>query len=189
MSESNLQKRRSNERRQHILSAARERADEHGWATVTTRHLADAIGYSQPVLYGHFPGGKDEIKLAVALEGFVELTAACRDVLTDNRTTSAVEAVATVYLDFANKYPATYEAMFLENIDTPFASDDTRPELREGFEILSNALGSNANPAKVEVYWSALHGMSLLERAGRMRPEHRAARIAQLGLLLRESIR
>ncbi|RAG66317.1 TetR family transcriptional regulator, partial [Burkholderia multivorans] len=24
---------------------------------MTTRRLAEAIGYSQPVLYGHFPGG------------------------------------------------------------------------------------------------------------------------------------
>jgi hypothetical protein len=30
------------------------------------------------------------------------------------------------------------------------------------------------------VLWSALHGMSLLERAGRMLPEHRPNRIAEL---------
>jgi hypothetical protein len=30
------------------------------------------------------------------------------------------------------------------------------------------------------VLWSALHGMSLLERAGRMRPEDRDHRIADL---------
>jgi hypothetical protein len=32
-----------------------------------------------------------------------------------------------------------------------------------------------------EVFWGALHGISLLERAGRMRPDHRAHRLAELG--------
>ena len=40
-------------------------------------------------------------------------------------------------------------------------------------------LGSGDGTA-TEVFWSALHGMSLLERAGRMRPEHRPNRIAEL---------
>lgn len=31
-----------------------------------------------------------------------------------------------------------------------------------------------------EVFWGALHGISLLERAGRLRPEHRAERVAEL---------
>jgi len=31
-----------------------------------------------------------------------------------------------------------------------------------------------------EVLWSALHGMSLLERAGRMRPEHHPHRVDEL---------
>jgi Helix-turn-helix domain len=38
------------------------------------RRLADAIEYSQPVRYSHFPG-KDGILAAVALEGFTELAA------------------------------------------------------------------------------------------------------------------
>jgi hypothetical protein len=41
-------------------------------------------------------------------------------------------------------------------------------------------LGDTGTETAVEVLWSALHGMSLLERAGRMRPEHRPDRIADL---------
>ena len=62
------------QRRQVIVSAARELAEAEGWESVTTRRLADRIEYSQPVLYSHFEG-KDAIVSAVALEGFGELAA------------------------------------------------------------------------------------------------------------------
>nr|WP_225224456.1 ATP-binding cassette domain-containing protein [Cellulomonas sp. JH27-2] len=51
-------------------SSPRALAEERGWEAVTTRRLADAIEYSQPVLYGHFPQGRAEIVTAVALAGF-----------------------------------------------------------------------------------------------------------------------
>jgi len=60
------------ERRQVIVTAARELAEAEGWESVTTRRLADRIEYSQPVLYSHFEG-KDAIVTAVALEGYGEL--------------------------------------------------------------------------------------------------------------------
>lgn len=77
----------------HKLDSDHEADDFRG--AVTTRHLAEAIGYSQPVLYGHFPGGKSEIMLAVAHS----------------------------YLDFANEHPAIYEAMFRQSIDSRFAEE------------------------------------------------------------------
>ncbi|HWN35157.1 MAG TPA: helix-turn-helix domain-containing protein, partial [Pseudonocardia sp.] len=57
------------ERHRLILDTARRIAESEGWDAVTTRRLADAIEYSQPVLYSHF-AGKDEIVAAVALDGF-----------------------------------------------------------------------------------------------------------------------
>ncbi|SDZ12234.1 TetR/AcrR family transcriptional regulator [Herbiconiux ginsengi] len=172
---------RTDERRRRILAAARDRADADGWAAVTTRHLADTIGYTQPVLYGHFPGGKAEIMLAVALEGFVELTRQCRAALGETRGRAAVEAIAVAYLDFGSKHPAVYEAMFQQPIGARFAADDTAPDLRAGFDVLAEAIGDRGDGSATEVFWSALHGISELERAGRMRLEHRPNRIAELG--------
>jgi AcrR family transcriptional regulator len=158
------------ERRQQILDAARAMAEADGWTAVTSRRLANAIGYTQPVLYGHFPGGKTEIMRTVALAGFAELAAA----------TQAVAAVADVYLRFAAAHPSLYEAMFQLPIDAHFAQDDAETELRSGFNALSAALGNDDDGTATELLWSALHGMSLLERAGRMRQEHRPNRIAEL---------
>lgn len=180
MSQPTARQQRSYERRRLILEAARTRADAKGWDAVTTRHLAEAIGYTQPVLYGHFPEGKSEIMLAVALEGFVDLTRRCREVLGRKRGRSAIEAVATDYVDFATAHPAVYEAMFQQPIDARFASDDTEFELLAGFEALSDAIGDDGDGTVTEVFWGALHGMCQLERAGRMLPEHRSHRIAEL---------
>ena len=179
MAESDARARRTAERRQQILDAARTVAEAEGWAAVTSRRLADAIGYTQPVLYGHFPGGKTEIMRTVALAGFAELAAATRAAAGRKTGARAVAAVAEVYLDFAAERPWLYEAMFQLPIDARFAQDDAEAELRSGFSALAAALGDDDGTA-TEVLWSALHGMSLLERAGRMRPEHRRYRVAEL---------
>ena len=49
-------------RRDRIVAAAREIAEVEGWPAVTVRRLADTIGFSQPVLYGHVPDGRDGIR-------------------------------------------------------------------------------------------------------------------------------
>src|SRR5215469_15613269 len=180
MVESGARARRVAERRQQILTAARSVAEADGWTAVTSRRLADAIGYTQPVLYGHFPGGKTEIMRTVALAGFAELTAATRAAARRKTGQQAVAAVADAYLRFAATHPSLYEAMFQLPIDARFAQADAETELRSGFNALGAALGTDDDGTATELLWSALHGMSLLERAGRMRQEHRPNRIAEL---------
>jgi AcrR family transcriptional regulator len=185
MAEPDARARRSEERRQRILDVARAAAEADGWAAVTSRRLADAIGYTQPVLYSHFPGGKTEIMRTVALAGFTELATATRAAVGGETGAQAVTAVAGAYLDFAQAHPALYEAMFQLPIDARFAQDDSEAELRAGFDALGSVLGDGeggtaGNGTATEVLWSALHGMSLLERSGRMRPEHRRNRVAEL---------
>src|SRR5215471_2498570 len=182
MTEQTPRQQRNDERRRRILVAARERADAEGWAAVTTRHLADSIGFTQPVLYGHFPGGKAEIMLAVAFEGFVDLTQQCRAAVGRKRGRRAIEAVAVAYLDFAARHPAVYEAMFQQPIAARFAAEDSEAELRAGFAALADTIGDDGDGTATEVFWGALHGISQLERAGRMRPDHRADRVAELGV-------
>ena len=180
MNEPSARTRRIDERRTQILETARAVAEAEGWAAVTVRRLADAIGYSQPVLYSHFPGGKAEIMRTVALSGFTELATASRAALSGESGARAVEAAATAYLDFAAAHPALYEAMFQLPIDARFAEDDAEVELRAGFDALGAALGEGDGAIETEVLWSALHGMSLLERAGRMRSEDRRHRVSEL---------
>ncbi|GGF32936.1 TetR/AcrR family transcriptional regulator [Subtercola lobariae] len=180
MTDSSLRQQRTEARRLQILEAARVQADAEGWAAVTTRHLADAIGYSQPVLYGHFAGGKAEIMLAVALAGFDELAQLCRDALGRKQGRAAAEAVATAYLTFGTQHPAVYEAMFQQPIAARFASEHTEPELRAGFDVLAESIGDRDAGTSTEVFWGALHGLCLLERSARVLVEQRPLRVAEL---------
>ena len=168
------------DRHHRILDAARELAEDQGWDAVTTRRLADRIEFSQPVLYGHFPGGKDEIVAGVALEGFAELATTLRAAVEDAGPGGAPGAVIAAYLDFADAHPAVYTAMF-ESAGLPFGRDDTPAPLHEGFAVLRDVLApaTVADPGRyAELAWATLHGLATLTRAGRLPADGTADRRA-----------
>jgi AcrR family transcriptional regulator len=172
------------DRKDRIVTAAREIAEVDGWSAVTVRRLAEAIGFSQPVLYGHFPDGRDGIVRAVALAGFARLATVLQDgdPATPTRTRTLarerVRRLAEHYLDFARQHPAVYEAMFSLPTDLAFATAAAPPELRAGFGALAAAAGGDETRA--EVLWSALHGLADLGRHGRLRAGHGEERIGLL---------
>ncbi|MEU9675086.1 MULTISPECIES: TetR/AcrR family transcriptional regulator [Streptomyces] len=165
-----------------IVATARELAEQQGWDAVTTRRLAERIEYSQPVLYSHFRG-KREIIGAVALEGATEMAAALR------AATSAVDghrarvaALARAYLEFAERNPAVYDALFQLDGGLAFAREDTPEPLKDAFaallETLGEVAGEGVHPALfTELFWSALHGLATLTRAGRILPEGAGERL------------
>ena len=121
MTTTERQQRDRAQRRQAIITAARQLAEAEGWDAVTTRRLADRIEYSQPVLYSHFPGGKGGIIDAVAVEGFAELYLILRDARQAASSPEvALEELAGAYLGFALEHPALYDAMFTLSTGLPF---------------------------------------------------------------------
>jgi AcrR family transcriptional regulator len=167
------------EREERIVATARAIAEREGWSAVTVRRLADEIEYSQPVLYSHFKS-RDAILGAVAVEGFREFAAAMRAAARGSAgRRKALENVATAYLDFAFRHPAVYEAMFVLPTDLRFAEADTRPELRAAFDSLVAVAAPFCSDVEVatETFWAALHGLTELERRGRIRPTVRVERI------------
>ena len=172
------------EREHRIVAAARVIAEREGWDAVTIRRLADEIEYSQPVLYSHFEN-RDAIVRAVAVEGFQELTVALRESASGSTgRRNALKNVATAWLAFALSRPALYEAMFILPTDLRFAEAGTRPELRAAFEALAAVVTPFCADvdAATETFWAVLHGLSELERSGRIRP---AARGERMNLVVR----
>ncbi|MBL8118657.1 MAG: TetR/AcrR family transcriptional regulator [Anaerolineae bacterium] len=55
--------------RQRVLQAAEQLFSEHGYAAVTLRDIADALGIKQASLYYHAPGGKEELFVQVTERG------------------------------------------------------------------------------------------------------------------------
>jgi AcrR family transcriptional regulator len=173
------------DRHERIIDRARAMAEAEGWDSVTTRRLAEAIEYSQPVLYGHFAGGKAEIMNAVALRGFAELAVLTSAATRRPTERARVKALITSYLKFAAANPAVYEAMFTLPISARFASDESEHELKAAFDSIVSVLLMCAEPPRdvdvsAELLWSSLHGIATLERDHRLRvPAHRR-RIEQL---------
>ncbi|WP_405546769.1 TetR/AcrR family transcriptional regulator [Streptomyces phaeochromogenes] len=168
-----------------ILATARELAEQQGWDAVTTRRLAERIEYSQPVLYSHFRG-KREIIGAVALEGAAEMAVALRAAASAaDGPRARVAALARVYLGFAERNPAVYEAMFQLDGGLTFAQEETPEPLKDAFAALLENLGAVAgdgvHPALfTEVFWAALHGLATLTRAGRLPPGDAERRVELL---------
>ncbi|WP_433219604.1 TetR/AcrR family transcriptional regulator [Dactylosporangium sp. CS-047395] len=163
-------------REQMIVAAARELAETQGWEAVTTRRLAERVEYSQPVLYSHFKS-KDAIMAAVAVEGFAELAV-------ELHAAGGLEEVARAYLDFAERRPALYDAMFSHAVDLAFASEQTPPQLRAGFEALAGAIAPYTRGEDLglltETLWAGLHGLATLTRGGRLPRELQDRRLAIL---------
>ncbi|MEU9379112.1 TetR/AcrR family transcriptional regulator [Streptomyces sp. NPDC048255] len=173
------------ERERLIVATARELAEQQGWDAVTTRRLAERIEYSQPVLYSHFRG-KRAIIGAVALEGAVELAATVRAAASRaNSPRERVAALARAYLDFAERNPAVYDALFQLDGGLAYAQEDTPEPLKDAFaallECLAEVAGDGVHPGLfTEVFWAALHGLATLTRAGRLLPEDAEPRVELL---------
>ncbi|MFG2131721.1 TetR/AcrR family transcriptional regulator [Streptomyces sp. NPDC048751] len=173
------------ERERLIVATARELAEQHGWDAVTTRRLAEAIEYSQPVLYSHFRG-KREIIGAVALQGATELAAAVRTATAAaDGPRARVAALAHAYLDFAARNPAVYDAIFQLDNTLAYAQEDTPEPLKDAFaallESLEEVAGNGIAPGLfTEVFWASLHGVATLTRSRRLPPEYTEARVELL---------
>ena len=172
MSIAERRERQRAERYERIVAAACELAEAEGWDAVTTRRLAELIDYSQPVLYSHFKG-KADIMGAVAIRGFEDLAARLRMAKANLAGESDIlRKVCAAYLDFARSRPVLYEAMFELPTRLKFASEETPTALRAAFSELVVALGPDREMPEIlaEVLWSALHGMAVLARSGRIPP-------------------
>ncbi|MFE6509624.1 TetR/AcrR family transcriptional regulator [Nocardioides sp. NPDC057767] len=173
------------DRERLIVATARELAEAQGWEAVTTRRLAERIEYSQPVLYSHFRG-KREIIGAVALEGASEMAAAMRAATAVAKTPrERVAALARAYLDFADRNPAVYDALFQLDGGLAYAQEDTPEQLKDAFAALMETLGEVAGDGVApglftEVFWASLHGIATLSRSGRLLPEDAERRLELL---------
>jgi AcrR family transcriptional regulator len=168
-------------RRQLITSTARKLAEAEGWDAVTTRRLSMEIEYSQPVVYKHF-SSMEGVVASVAVQGFGELAdtlSSARLGATDDH--DALARVAHAFIAFAHDNPALFDAMFTRATTLRFADPETPAELNAAFAELHAAVdlvaGTRDTDTLAEVVWAALHGLVTLDRSGRLRPEHRAARV------------
>ncbi len=163
------------DRRHLIVTAARELAETEGWTGLNGRRLAERANVDVGDLYRHF-ADQEAVLAAVAVHGFADLAAALTAAHADNPFPDRAWAVmASAYLDFAYANPAVYDAMLALTPDLALGADGVPAAPRAVFAALRAALiplAQGRDPdILTEVGWSLLHGVVMLTRGGRLRPE------------------
>ncbi|SCL15203.1 transcriptional regulator, TetR family [Micromonospora nigra] len=168
-----------------VVATARQLAETEGWAAVTARRLAEHAEVDLGALYRRF-ADREAVVAAVAVGGFADLAAA----LVAARSAAdgehrAWSAVMAAYLDFAYANPEVYDAMFAHTPDLTLGAERVPETIAATSDELRAALaplcaGRDADTL-AELGWSLLHGLVMLTRGGRLRPEAQEQRERMLG--------
>jgi AcrR family transcriptional regulator len=166
------------ELRERILATARELVLRKGFAELSLRKLADAIGYAPGTIYLYFKN-RDEIVRQICLRGFAELFEQMKSVADVVDPRERLAALLRAYANFAVNNPETYRLSFME--DPKFTEEMFRsaPLEREGgpgrqaFAAVVKALRDLKQSGKVgrsedenllaEVLWTGVHGVVSLK--------------------------
>ncbi|MGL4650645.1 MAG: TetR/AcrR family transcriptional regulator [Caldilineaceae bacterium] len=137
--------------RRRLLDVAELLFMRRGYSAISLRDIADALGIKQASLYYHFPGGKEEIYVAVAERAFARHHEGMCAALADHTDIQAqLEAVAAwfatqphmclmgmVHADLPALHPAGTETVtaaaargLFEPLVTAFAAAQARGEVR-----------------------------------------------------------
>lgn len=154
--------------REAILEAARGIVQAEGWQAVSIRKIADAIGYSLPVVYTHFEN-KDAILEEFIKIGFCSLNAELlKAKKADHTPEEQLAVLADAYFKFAFTQREYYQMMF--GLGMP--SCDRVAEISEiaAFSELIFGCLNEIKPAlspdliylKFQTFWSIVHGLSAI---------------------------
>ncbi|MEU0551476.1 TetR/AcrR family transcriptional regulator [Micromonospora sp. NPDC005979] len=172
------------ERRLLVVNAARELAEAEGWMGLSVRRVAERADMDIGDLYRYF-ADQEAMLAAVAVHGFADLAAALTAAHADNPCPERAWAVMSgAYLDFAYANPAVYDAMLALTPDLALGAAGVPAAPRAVFAALRAALlplAQGRDPDTLaEVGWSLLHGVVMLTRGGRLRPEAHQEREAMI---------
>lgn len=166
------------ELREMILEKARELALEKGFAELSIRKLADAIGYAPGTIYLYFKD-RDEITREICVRGFAELSEQMKAAARVADPLKRLVALLHAYADFAVNNPETYRLSFMEDPKfteemfrrAPLEAEDGAG--RQAFAALVKAVGDLKRSGKLarredenllaEMFWTGVHGVVSLK--------------------------
>ena len=151
-----------------ILTAALAIGKTSGWGLVSMRKIAEAIGYTPPVIYEYFQN-KAALLLGLTRYGFVVLSGE----LVKARSAGAVPRqqlllMCRAYWDFASSEPALYRLMFGVGM-TRSDPDVLEKASAEIDSLFCEVIGF----LPLELYhrcWSVLHGLISIKLIGKSLP-------------------
>ena len=166
--------REKQEVRSIILDASWKLVKEEGWESLSIRKIADAIEYSIPVIYDHFPS-KEAILLEIGKDGF-KLLGKKLEKAKEKHVGSAqqLKAIAEAYWDFAERNREYYQLMYgvgMAGCEMDSCVGDKNDFRKLITEPISNLIAKGkhpkANPClKYHTFWSILHGLIAIRMGG-----------------------
>jgi len=162
---SSFRERHRQELRQAILDAAADAFTRDGYASVSLRAVAEAVGLSHGAIYGYFKD-KDELFDALVEQSFEQLGAALRGL--PGRRGDPVEFLKRAgrkYVEFGLKNPGAYEFAFI--LRRP--GEGQRPHVT--YEYLRAAVKRCIDEKRLrtrdvdlasQAIWTAVHGVTAL---------------------------
>jgi AcrR family transcriptional regulator len=146
--------------RTEILAAATELLDAGGERSVTLRAVARGVGIAAPSIYQHFLD-QPAIMLAVVRQGFAELADGLRSVaaaVEDPR--QRLHIVCLTYLDYAQRHPHRYRAMF-GDLWTTMGAEAMRVLTDSLTACVASGQCDSTDPALDAIaLWLGLHGLA-----------------------------
>jgi AcrR family transcriptional regulator len=149
-----------------ILEATEQIVLLEGWQSVSIRKIAEAIGYSLPVVYNHFDS-KDAIQEEFVKHGFNLLAATMLE--TKRKYSDAqtqLTQMALSYFEFAFKNAAYYKMMFGLGIPSCQKAQEIA-EIGNFSSIVIDTISSlmitmddQRKFLKFHTFWSILHGLT-----------------------------
>ena len=155
-----------------LLQTASEIISKQGLKTLTMRALSHQVGVSRTAPYRHFKN-KDALLLAIAKEGFNELTDRYQKINRDNSidSFSRLQNIGLAYIEFAINNPGAFKLMFGHEITRHQRPAELSSAARETFNeylIAMKAFQEERNLASddysllANYSWAAVHGLATL---------------------------
>lgn len=176
--------------RDRLITAAVAVIAEHGIGGFSARRVSAAAGTSTMGVYTQF-GSMDALVDAIVAEAFIRLEARLCVVPASADPVQDVAAQTIAYVDFATENPDLYGVMFGTIPLGPYRRT-TAAELQTGRTETLDRVGQNLARAAAEgrirplsttdlafMWWSTVHGYSLLETGGYIHAKPGRARILQ----------
>ncbi|HVM99886.1 MAG TPA: TetR/AcrR family transcriptional regulator [Caulobacteraceae bacterium] len=178
--------------RGRLCDAAAKLFLEEGEAALSMRRLASEVGCSPMAPYRHF-ADKAALIAAIRAQAYDRLADALEGVAKDERRRA--RDIGEAYVRFARENPAAYKLMF----DLAQPDEAAYPELvaaaaraREAMsryvrELVEAGVLAGDPTQLGYVFWAAIHGLVVLDLAGRIPPDigFETLRLKTLGALMR----
>jgi AcrR family transcriptional regulator len=158
------------------LDAAVALLEEEGPERLTTRAVAQRIGYTAGSLYFVFRN-RDDLVLQVNMRTLDELRDSLERALSDGaEPNGGLLALGRCYLDFAERHPTRWRLVFEHNLpDQASLPSSLEDRIDALFELICTALaarspslGRQALRLAAQSLWGGVHGVAVLSITGKL---------------------